>query len=393
MNIHILAASDRNNYGDLLFPLVIKKFVQQNNISFDKLENYGIIESDLSDVGALPTKSFDNLISAIKSSNSSNDLIIIAGGEVLGSDWLNIYRFLSPMASKIHKSLFLRRILNRLDVVSYYFSLFKGSSFPFVLDKAPFNKETVHVVYNSIGGSSIGRHLKKSAKLRSYFKNLAWLSVRDTKTKAAFDKFSVSNKLVPDSALIMSDIFKTEIETEISQEVRDLQREDYIYVQLGNTKGPDDLDKFANQLNQFAVGAGVKIVLSPIGLALDHDDEIILRKLQAKCPGAVYMHPSNIFDTMALLKNAKMYIGTSLHGVVTSQSFNVPFVAFTEKIKKLDLYIKTWFKNSSQVSLDFKDFDKVSEVYASFNKSDAEEVLGQQKKEIYDNLTKIFING
>ncbi|MEZ0450830.1 polysaccharide pyruvyl transferase family protein [Sphingobacterium thalpophilum] len=392
MNIRILAASDRNNYGDLLFPLVITKFIQQENISYDKLENYGIIESNLSDVGALPTKNFNNLITNIKSSNSE-ELIIVAGGEVLGSDWLNIYRFLSPLASKIHKSLFLRRILNRIDFVSLYFSLFKGSSFPFILNKSPFTKKNVKVVYNSIGGSNIDKYLKKSNGLRRYFRNLAWLSVRDTKTKAAFDKFSVSNKLVPDSALIMSDIFKTELETEISQEVRDLQHENYIYVQLGNTKGPDDLDKFAHQLNQFAAGANVKIVLSPIGLALDHDDEIILRKLQAKCPGSAYLHPNNIYDTMALLKNAKMYIGTSLHGVVTSQSFNIPFVAFTEKIKKLDLYIKTWFNNSSQVSLDYKDFAKVNEVYSNFNRGEANRILQQQKKEIYDNLYKIFLNG
>lgn len=391
MNIHILAASDRNNYGDLLFPLVINKFVQQKGISFDKLENYGIIESDLSDVGALPTKSFDRLLANIKSS-SSNDLIIVAGGEVLGADWLNIYRFLSPLASKVHKNLFLRRILNRIDFVSLYFSLFKGSSFPFILDKSPFNKN-VRIVYNSIGGSNIDKYLRKNKALINYFRNLTWLSVRDTKTQAAFDKFAISNKLVPDSALIMSDIFKYELDTQISKEVRDLESSNYIYVQLGNTKGPDDLDKFSDQLNRFATENGLNIVLSPIGLALDHDDEVILRRLQAKCPGAIYIHPHNIYDTMALLKNSKMYIGTSLHGVVTSQSFNVPFVAFTEKIKKLDLYIKTWFKNSSQVSLDYNDFAKVNEVYSSFNRSEADVILQQQKREIYDNLNKIFLNG
>lgn len=388
MNIHILAASDRNNYGDLLFPLVIKKYLQQENVGFEKLENYGIIESDLSDVGALPTQSFNSLVSNIKSSRTK-DLIVVAGGEVLGSDWLNIYRFLSPRASKIHKSLLLRRILNRIDIVSFYFSLFKGSSFPFILDKSPFDKN-VQIVYNSIGGSNIDKYLKKSRSLTNYFQNLYWLSVRDTKTKAAFDKFNVPNALVPDSALVMSDIFKSELETQISEAVGNLESESYIYVQLGNTKGPDDLQTFASQLNEFANENRLKIVLSPIGLALDHDDEVILRKLKAACPASIYVHPTNIYDTMALLKNAKMYIGTSLHGVVTSQSFNVPFVAFTEKIKKLDLYIKTWFDNFANVSLDYKDFHKVKEVYTSFDQNKAAVALQEQKKLIYSNLNKIF---
>lgn len=391
MNIHILAASDRNNYGDLLFPLVIKKYIEQKNISFGKLENYGIVRSDLSDYGALPTKSFDDLINTIETSQG-DDLIVVAGGEVLGSDWLNIYRFLNPKASKIYKSLFLRRVLNRIDFFSYYFSVFKGSSFPFILDGAPFKKK-VRIVYNSIGGSNIEKYLKKSTSLTGYFKDIKWLSVRDTKTKAAFDKFNVGNVLVPDSALIMSDIFTEELITQISETVKKLESENYLYVQLGNSKGPDNLQHFAEELNDFAQEKQYKIVLSPIGLALDHDDEVILRKLQNMCPGSIYVNPANVYDTMTLLKNAKMYIGTSLHGVVTSQSFNVPFVAFTQKIKKLDLYIKTWFENASDVSLDYKDFHKVKEVYASFQKEDANQVLSDQKKLIYANLDKIFTNG
>ena len=61
MKIKIFAASDRNNYGDLLFPLVIKKILEKDFPNYT-IENYGIIKSDLSFFGALPTNSFKSLI-------------------------------------------------------------------------------------------------------------------------------------------------------------------------------------------------------------------------------------------------------------------------------------------------------------------------------------------
>lgn len=391
MNVRILAASDRNNYGDLLFPLVIKKYLEIGNSKVSNLDNYGIIESDLSLYGALPTKSFDQLILDIQNSNKE-ELIVVAGGEVLGSNWLNIYRFLHPFYSRLYKSSFLRRLLNKFDFFSLYFSIFKGSSFPFILDGKVFNRKT-KIAYSSIGGSNIESYLRKSKNLVSYFNKVKNLSIRDYKTESAFNKFNIANKLVPDSALIMADIFKGELDSQLSSEVLDLSTQDYVYVQLGNTKGPDDLPNFADKLNIFCAKNNLKIVLSPIGLALDHDDEVILRKLQTYCHNAVYVHPNNIYDTMALLKNAKLYLGTSLHGVVTSQSFNVPFVAFTEKIHKLHLYIKTWFPNYENISIDYASFDKVNIVFSQFDADTAKIETERQKKMIYSNLHSIFDNG
>ena len=35
-------------------------------------------------------------------------------------------------------------------------------------------------------------------------------------------------------------------------------------------------------------------------------------------------------------------MGTSLHGVITAQSFNVPFVGLNEKLMKVNAYTTTW---------------------------------------------------
>ena len=52
--INIIGAFDRYNYGDLLFPIVIEKYIKENKK--DLLEKYdlryfGLVESDLSSVG------------------------------------------------------------------------------------------------------------------------------------------------------------------------------------------------------------------------------------------------------------------------------------------------------------------------------------------------------
>ena len=65
MNIHVLSAGDRNNYGDLLFPIIIKKYLESKNIT-TSINNYGVIASDLSYFGALPTFSSNDLIANYK---------------------------------------------------------------------------------------------------------------------------------------------------------------------------------------------------------------------------------------------------------------------------------------------------------------------------------------
>jgi hypothetical protein len=79
--IHFISASDRLNYGDLIFILVFKKIFNNST----QIYNYGLIKSDLSHFGALPTESFKTLEQRIKKlkKDNSQQVIIIGGGHAM----------------------------------------------------------------------------------------------------------------------------------------------------------------------------------------------------------------------------------------------------------------------------------------------------------------------
>ena len=384
MKIKIFAASDRNNYGDLLFPLVIKKIVEKDFPNY-KIENYGIINSDLSFFGALPTKSFKNLIKGIK--EEKNYKLIIAGGEVLGGGWINILRFLNPFWNIVFHTRILNTTLNRLKFLERLFGFRYGSSRPFVFDKN--QKMFNQIYYNSVGALSVNRILKNEHTIQ-YFRNVALLSVRDEKSKALFDKTGIKTKLIPDSALIMSDLFQDEFHTEVSDYCKELSKEPYLILQLGSTKGPDDLNGFVNEIEKLSKELNLKIILCPIGLALDHGDDIILKKIGDLNTELKYYHPGNVFEIMYLISRSKIYLGTSLHGLITAQSFNVPFFVFPQKITKIKTYIETWFDKPEDLHGDFFDSKKIKNRINSFDEQKEGEKVNAQKRMIYENLNAIL---
>ena len=103
-----------------------------------------------------------------------------------------------------------------------------------------------------------------------------------------------------------------------------------------------------------------------------------------------YYHPKSLFEIMYLLKNAKLYLGTSLHGFVTSQSFNVPFYIFPQKIEKLKHYLDTWFDNSKDKYGSFEDFEKVENLYSNFDYDLENTLTEKHKKLISQNLASFL---
>ena len=78
----IIGSFDRYKYGDLLFPVVIERQLSTYGKDFE-FEYFGLVESDLSSVGGLPTKGLKEFYKQCNDPNKPVH-VIIAGGEALG---------------------------------------------------------------------------------------------------------------------------------------------------------------------------------------------------------------------------------------------------------------------------------------------------------------------
>ena len=58
-----------------------------------------------------------------------------------------------------------------------------------------------------------------------------------------------------------------------------------------------------------------------------------------------------MWDTMFLISKSACYMGTSLHGIITAQSFSVPYLLINETILKAVDYMDCWGVGSAELTM------------------------------------------
>lgn len=378
-NVYFLSASDRINYGDLLFPIICKKVYRDKNIRFF---NYGIINSDLSSFGALPGRSYKDLKKAVSQGGGN---ILVGGGEVLFADWQVLLSYLYPIYNKLIKYRNFRRLNNWFALDQKFFNKTQNP-FPFIIEKSWGG----NVFYNAVGGVS-KESLKKIDKkvVLDSLKSAKHLSVRDYRTLNKLLESGIKAKLVPDSAIILSDFFpKKDLKKNIKH-ILPLPKS-YLFVQVGKNCAPYNTSEFVNDLQKIGKEMNLEILLCPIGLASGHEDHVILRELRDLSADLKYYHPKSIYDIMSLIAFSKGYIGTSLHGAITAQSYGVPFIPLNRKLKKVEGYFKTWTSGNIKGSLEFNEIEKVSEIISTWKYTVEQINLEKQKNLVYQNFKQML---
>ncbi|MDR3061676.1 MAG: polysaccharide pyruvyl transferase family protein [Dysgonamonadaceae bacterium] len=352
--IFIYGAIDRFNYGDLLFPLILNEKLKRNGSL--QLSYYGIIESNLSGLGALPSRSLKEFYRDCK--QTENAVVIIAGGEVLQAPWGPVYSYLNPRFYKIYH--FFRRVLRRysLGLNNLIAKKLLGAKTmrPFVIDPDIF-PQLKGVIYNSTGGISTKSYPQKITKA---LQKSLFISCRDEKTFKSLHPEVPQLKLFPDSAILMSTIFNERFLEEKTSGFRDFRGYDYIFFQVNKRIASGlGIKAIAGKLDELAFTTGRKIVLCPIGTALGHEDNMVLEQIykeMQECRTILVTNPS-IWDIMTLISNASLYIGSSLHGVITSMSFAIPYLSIGN-LNKVNSYVDTWGVDELKGDTNFKNWDK-----------------------------------
>lgn len=342
--VYLFGAGDRFNYGDLLFPHILVAALKVNigaNISFG---NYGLVRSNLKKSGALTTRSIRQLYSDLSESNDNNTIVIV-GGEVLGPNWSDLLNCSNSLFNRIAASKYFSYFLNLNNIAKL---ILRGrTEYAYILKRDLFESK---IIYNAVGGIRLPYHdSQQIGKIILNLNDADYISVRDSFTYGQLKLLGLENcKLVPDCAVLMSDLYdqdflKSKVIKKNFSKMHFLENNDFLFFQVNKPYGKKYLNQIVDLLNDIHHNYNLTIVLCPIGKALSHEDDFALKEIshRLRVPFVLFKNV-NIWEIMYLISKARIFIGTSLHGIITAMSFNVPYFGVFEENRKINEYLKTW---------------------------------------------------
>jgi hypothetical protein len=392
-SINIIGAFDRYNFGDLLFPIVIEEYLIKYMPSIIKefdINYYGLIDSDLSAVGGKKTQ---NLKSLYKKEIIADSIIIVSGGEVIGSMNRNLYLDLQNnyVESVLKRNII--RVANKVlgeKVVNKFFRTYFGlaSDYPWIIEKKHF-KVDVKIAYNTVGGRL---PQKNTSYYREEINKAEYISIREIEAmnKMALQKSNLS----PDSVSIISSLYPEErILGLINQSAKEFVDNvgDYVCIQTNYKLYKENKSAFIAEINKLINSKkSTSVLLLPIGFATNHDDLVALRDIKKKFDKNVYLiEDINIYDIIYLISKSMFFVGSSLHGNITAMSYCVPHIGIGNK-PKLRSYLNTWDLKEQNHCIRI---EEIQEYYLKL-KSISPEKLASKKMEIeklvFDNFEKMI---
>ena len=342
-SINIISAGDRYNYGDVLYAVVVSEYLKKYEpdiYNSYEIEHYGIISSDLTYVGGLKTLPVSSLY---EKDFAENSITVVAGGQVIGANIEVLFKFLKSNKISLYADLIRYFALSKLgksrdELLIKRFGC--KTKFPYIISRKNM-KSDCKIVYSNVGGFITEDEHEAVSEIR----NADYFSVRDSQSFEENCKYKQSVVLVPDGAVLMSDLFPYEcIEKEVNEEVRNIKG-NYIAIQFSLSYYRQHESEIIETLKGFKEEyKDIKIVLVPIGYAILHDDLVALKELKAKISETILIEKLTVKEIMYLIARASFFLGTSLHGIVTAMSFSVPYMALGahNSSAKLDNFVKTW---------------------------------------------------
>ena len=383
--IILYGAFDRYNFGDILMPIILKKYISncKKNINF---QFCSIRDADLSLYGGFSSTKLDLKIL------SKSTAIIIAGGEVLNVDWSSICSYYYGWF--INRSIRVARLILPRTIINYICCKHLNGffSYPFLIEKMNISNP-IKIIYNGVGGIS----LKNTDKvIKSSLQNATYLSVRDRNSNLLLKKkWDIRNNITPDIATSVSKFYpKDKMIKKTTQETREFienNKNNYFCFQVAQHYTIGKLHLITNSLSKL-LSQGVNIALLPLGIVSGHDDDKILQKIYSILDSnqVFLLKKINIINTLSLIANCSVFAGTSLHGNITAISYSVPHFPLNKQVPKLNEYIKEW-DIAETSSCD--DYSKIHDFYFNAIKIDINLLKRNKDKlitKVDENILEIF---
>lgn len=333
--LYVLSPSDRMNYGDLLFSHIVQHYFSQ---FFQKITFCSTAGYDLSKYGAIRTHSYKDIFKAAK---DDKNCLMVAGGDCLFINWPMIISFIDKPSN------YIEAISNKLNSKLYYkyITIRYGikTKYPFTLGKKELTNFNC-VLYNSLGGSFIENcpNIVNEPHNKEILNSVDYISTRDLNAHQILTKNGITSHCIPDSAILLSDIFREATLRAKASKIDFPTMGKYIFFQINIRHLGNDTNFYANLIDNISIKFGINVLLCPIGTAPGHSDDKALKLIHkvTKSGSVLLIHKPSIWDIMLLIKKSSLYIGTSLHGAITALSFNTPMIGFGAT--KLLSYMQHW---------------------------------------------------
>lgn len=291
---------DVNNFGDLLFPYIVNHFVDEEVIHFS------LTGSKTSWNDSIVTKSFYFLDKYAKEASA----IILGGGHLISIAPTNIEEF-----SKIDN-------LKKMAYPSFWI-------YPTFLA----NKYRIPIIWSSVGIQNI-----LSAEFKGIgsevFKQIDYLSVRDSFSKSIVNKLGVNCSLLPDTVLDIDKVFplallrQTYLDFLIANGISNKKK--IAIFHLKNRYLDCEIEEVSFIIESIAKSFGVVPILIPLGQC--HEDDKLLDKIKQINPTFKFiLNNYSLKLVLSLIANSEFYCGSSLHGYIAAMSYNIKGVIIADE--------------------------------------------------------------
>lgn len=356
----LCGAFDRHNYGDILFPLIHSHLIRQAKGDEADIGYYAVKQADLTEIGGVSAQSMSALVHRIRKEPSRHQ-VIFCGGDILSADWVTMLGHHLPSDLLCRGLAAGRRVLG-FQRTNELLRKVAGqpARYPYVMDP---KERPAGLYYTAVGASgfNVERNPQHLADVAALLRGATEVSVRDKEAQQWLKNTDVDARLVPDTALVMSDIYSLEaLDARPWQEQlatqNDFDAKRYIVFQSAKSYIAGQQSTVVKQLESIAKTTGYSVLLLPIGRATGHSDDQALAPLydilgQRGIPCAL-QNSHHVLDIMASLANSSGYIGTSLHGAITAYSYGRPVCGIaTQRVKKLHAFITTWLQAPHAISI------------------------------------------
>lgn len=390
--IALIGAFDRFNYGDLLMPVVFNKQMEAKNEKA-QIDYFAYQENDLKKFGAYKTKRIEEL------RKLDYDAAVFVGGDMLPVTYTNAFMDLQTNKIKVILYKLLKKFIKQKKFDLFCKKSLNGeTNHPWIYSKKFLDVEKI--IYNTVGG----KVSVLDSQIEKCFNEIDYISLRDNESFNNFNDKKNMKKLYPDSVIALSEFFDnndlTNLINEHTKKMKEEIGDDYFVLQTNKYIGNKYFNEIVKQIKEMYSRYNIKCLLLPIGYANNHEDDIVLRKIYKKLKSKVPVfmaQKGNIYDIVYNIKNSKFYVGTSLHGIITSASYGVPHFAYTNKINKAINFEKTW--NTTPII--YCEPDELSDKYNELiSNVELNKLLEKNKKELinlanenFNNIFKVIFDG